>query len=346
MGPGGHMHIWSKRVFPVFGLAMATSLLACSTHPLPDDISRETSVSIIRNIRCEARDEFIRQVARLLARSQSPIVRAAKPESVIEKPESISAHDREIAGTITKFTAIAIAYQFKFHITEENRKSASASFLLPFIASKPPADRGNFGLGLGGGVHLKRDATREISMVESFLELFRLDCSKASERQANLLYPITGTIGMGEIVSTFLKLGASGAGPSKPKQAALRIGSPAKFVDKLTFTTFLQGEVNPKIVLFPVGDAFQLAQASASLAAERTDVHEMIVTLEFPEMQVAGGVFFGRAVLERENIFEATKKRAAEELCIQRALALEEEGIVRAQAPENYCRSDFSRFAR
>ena len=331
------MRIRSRGIFSIFGFTVLTGIAACSTHPLPDDISRETSVSIIRNIRCEARDEFIRQVARLLSRSGSATVRAANPENIIDRPESINAHDPVIAGTVAKFAGSAIAYQFKFDITETNNNSASLSFSLPFIASNPPADRGNFGLGLSGGIHQKREAKREIKMVEGFQELAHLDCTKASERRANLLYPLTGTIGMNEVIATFLKLGTSGAGVSKPGQIALQIEGEPQFTDTLTFTTTISVGATPKIVLSPVGQAFQLTQASANLSADRKDIHELVVTLKFPEMRGIGGAFFARSGIERENIIEATKRRAAEELCVQSALALEDEGIVRASAPEVYC---------
>ena len=339
MGSGGQMRIGLRGIISIFGSTVVTGLAACSTHPLPDDISRETSVSIIRNIRCEARDEFIRQVARLLSRSGSAAVRAANPENIIDRPESIKTHDPVIAGTVAKFTVSAIGYSFKFNITETNNNSASLSFSLPFIASNPPADRGNFGLGLSGGIHQKRDANREITMVESFLELAHLDCTKASEPPANLLYPITGTIGMNEVIATFLQLGTSGAGVSKPGQTALNIEHPGEpqFTDTLTFTTDIGVGATPKIVLGPVGQAFQLTEASADLSAGRRDFHELVVTLKFPEMQGIGGALFARTGTERENIVEATKRRAAEELCVQRALALEDEGIVRASAPERYC---------
>lgn len=333
------MRIRSRGVISILGLSVVTGLAACSTHPLPDDISRETSVSIIRNIRCEARDEFIRQVALLLSRSRSAAVRAANPEDVINRPQSISALDPVIAATATNFADSVIAYKFTFHITETNKNSASLSFSLPFVASKPPTDRGNFGLGVSGGVHQTRDANREITMVESFLELTQLDCTKASEPRENLLYPITGTIGMNEVVATFLRLGTSGAGASMPGQTAFKIEHPGEpqFSDTLRFTTDIAVGAKPKIMLSPMGQAFQLTQASADLSAGRTDIHELLVTLKFPLMRGIGGAFIARSGAERTKNIEATKRRAAEELCVQSALALEDEGVVRASAPESYC---------
>jgi hypothetical protein len=339
------MRVWSKSIVCVLAPAVITGLAACSTHPLPDDLSRETSTSIIHNIRCEAKGEVRRQVESLLVQSRSAAVRALAPEKVIEKLATIRAQDPALADTIERYSATAIAYGFEFHITENNNNSASALFSIPFVAAKAPTDRGSFSLGLSGGANLTREAERSIKMVENFKELAALDCSQAVQQRANLLYPITGSIGMAEVIKTFLKLGESGVGGPTPTT-----GADATFSDHVTFTTKLQGKVTPTIALAPLHDSFRLVNATASIGAERTDVHDMLVTLVFPKT----GAPPGRASLGvrsragfEPGIFEDTKRRAAEELCIQSALAREDdEGIVRLSAPERYCIDDFSRFTR
>lgn len=50
-------------------------------------------------------------------------------------------------------------------------------------------------------------------------------------------------------------------------------------VDELTFTTTVNGSVNPAVVFTPVTSAFQLTRASLTAGADRSDVHQVSVGL-------------------------------------------------------------------
>ena len=50
-------------------------------------------------------------------------------------------------------------------------------------------------------------------------------------------------------------------------------------VDKLTFTTAINGNATPMVVFTPITHAFQLKQASLTGSADRSDVHQVSVGL-------------------------------------------------------------------
>ena len=80
-----------------YTVSIATLFMsACATHPIPDDVTRDSTLNIVKKIRCEAR-------------------------------KAIEEHDPKRV-----FDAIEIAYNFKFTITENNNAGGSAIFSLPF----------------------------------------------------------------------------------------------------------------------------------------------------------------------------------------------------------------------
>ena len=92
----------------------------------------------------------------------------------------------------------------------------------------------------------------------------------------NYIYPIAGRIGIDKVIADFIdltlfaNLGGSDATPGVG-------GSPPTMADKLTFTTIVTASATPAITFTPVTDAFQLANASATGLADRTDMHQVTV---------------------------------------------------------------------
>jgi hypothetical protein len=129
-------------------------------------------------------------------------------------------------------------------------------------------------LSLGAGEEKKRIGDRAFLMVETFGELRREDCSVEATR-ANWRYPITGLIGLEEIVSTFVRLTELGLLEKGTEKVA-------SFVDTLDFTTTIKGNADPTIELNPVKDKFKLTKANASFSAERVDRHKLILSLSVP----------------------------------------------------------------
>ena len=328
----------------LFIITITVFMASCSAHPLPSDVSRETTFGIIHNIRCEARDAVKAAVQNLLRSSHSPIVRAIDPEDALEKINKIRRYDRKVGQLIDKYKSTAIGYSFIFEITENNNASqTSANFILPWSSS-------SFSLGLSGGVSKHRLGNRKVGVVETFEELDALNCSHASRPKKKLLYPITGSVGMAEIINSFLRLAES-------------VGSNKKFSDTLTFTTEVSGNADPTVELKPVNDRFRLKDASGKFSVTRKDVHKMFVALTFPvtkqkrvgtkkfrplaRREFIGPLEFQKRKVEGEldEVTSETKRKAAEELCIQEALIQEQLlGRTRNRPPELYCRDDLRRY--
>ena len=308
----------------------------CSVHPLPGDITRDTTFAIIHNIRCEARAEVKDHLQALLLRSPSVIVQSIDPEDALENLEKIRVHDPESASTIKRYSLSAIAYLFTFDITEnDDATNGSAHFALPW-------NHGKFTLDLTGELTKERIGSRKIGVVETFEELDQLDCSEASQQRRNLVYPITGSIGMAETVDSFFRLAES-------------VGDNKKFSDTLTYTTTINATADPTLELKEVPHHFRLTKASVNFLARREDKHMAVVALTFPvttetttktrEFVDPRALSMRRADEDLGEIVSETKKKAAEEVCIQQALIQEQiTGVIRSDPPERYCRNDLRRY--
>ena len=160
------------------------------------------------------------------------------------------------------FDSAVLGFEFTFAISESDTLNLSSleftklfsigSLTLPFNAS---ADK-------------DRSANRNFKIVESFAQLKGAHCGEFVEER-NLAYPITGSIGLAEVVRTYARLErmtnlAPGTG-SDPKMPT--------FADSLTFTTTLNAGVTPHLVLSPVARRFRLTDASLGFSAQRVDAH-------------------------------------------------------------------------
>jgi hypothetical protein len=199
------------------------------------------------------------------------------PEQVITNLPFIRKTDPRIAAVIDKYRLSVIGYAFDFTITENNNNQANADFKLPFKTT-------TFTLGLQGSANLMRSGERKIDVIESFQELGSLQCGDAGATGINIVYPITGSIGMDEIIHSFLSVSESI--PLQPTEPA---GTEKKLVDTLTFTTSLDSSVTPQVKLAPAkpGKQFQLADAMGTFESKRVDVHKVVVTLTFPVVPAA-----------------------------------------------------------
>jgi hypothetical protein len=169
------------------------------------------------------------------------------------------------------FYDTGIAYNFDFNISEDNNIGADIDFIKPFTHSV-------FTLGISPSANRKRGNERIFTSTDTFSYLL----TKVPEEycqgyivEANYIYPITGRIGVDKIVDDFINLtlfGALAGTKDKPD-------GPPTLADDLIFTTMLSVSATPKIVFTPVTQAFQLADASVTGLADRTDVHQVTVAL-------------------------------------------------------------------
>jgi hypothetical protein len=228
----------------------------CAIHPLPEDFSRSSTIDIVERIRCEAQ-------AAIWENAQKPThVRGDAPNLGSYRP-------------LDKFRGAVIGYEFQFTISEENEKTGSATFALPF-------QEGKFSLGISGGKKLKRESDRNFKFAETFEQVISANCA-ITAGEKNFKYPITGEIGLGEVVQTFIRLEQL-TSLTKVKDGTLREGAVATFTDKLVFTTSFGGDLSPSVEMTPGPlNSLRLARASANISADRFDTHKVTIAMAINE---------------------------------------------------------------
>jgi hypothetical protein len=174
---------------------------------------------------------------------------------------------------IQKFENSAIAYNFTLDMTETNNLDATVDLSWPFA-------RGSGTAGIGAGVDRSRENIRTFTLTDTFIGLTKVTyCNGSDVSGQNYIYPLTGTIGIYEMIHTFGYLAVlSNLSGSN--------GGPPTMGDTIIFTTKLQGSAVPKLVFSPV-KALQVADASLNASASRTDQHKVIVGLALPGKMAA-----------------------------------------------------------
>ena len=256
--------------------SLAGLLSGCAIHPLPEDVARLDTIEIVEHIRCEMYDALRHQVVIGFQLSDSEAAHQVARE--IEDHPDRSLKDflgkvellkSEYKNRFGAFRGTTIGYGFRFNITEQDVATADLNFGLPW---NPLA---NFGLRTAAGIDKRRANTRRFFKVETFEELLLSnDCLGKTLNEANIVYPITGKIGLRKTVEDFIKLTTRGAKTLSDSRDV------KNFSEQLTFLTELSGSVTPSVKLAPVTDQFKLANASGELSARRTDIHELTLTFD------------------------------------------------------------------
>jgi hypothetical protein len=225
-------------------------------HPLPGDFSRKSTYEIVEKIRCEGA-EAIRGIPQ-----DHPFLRTA-----------------------------FIGYDFDFNITETNDIVGATSGgrgKLTFTDKHKATSK----IEVEAAAERERKAQRTFRIIESLQQLRTADCSSEKARE-NWVHPVTGSIGMYEIVRTYVGLERlttlvsrpiSGSGPfsgaSVEKPPGATQNTPVVFSDVLEYTTTLGVGVRPTIELNAAGiGKFRLSGLSLFGDASRVDVHKLTVVL-------------------------------------------------------------------
>ena len=237
----------------IFGVLLG----GCTIHPLPEDVARDTTVLIVQKIRCEARDAVL-----AVQKSWS---------------EPYGSYRRDSANFVAAFGATAIGYEFNLDMIEQATSGATLNLDNPF-------SNGNRRLGVGTALDRKRENTRVFRIADSFagllVDLTAEDCRFKSGTRPNFIYPITGTVGLREMIDTFVTLyrDANLAPPTATESPSL--------ADTIEFETVISGSLNPSIQLSKVTHGVGLTDFSIGHAATRKDNHKLFVALSLPR-QVA-----------------------------------------------------------
>ncbi len=283
----------SNDVRGMFAILVVTTLTGCAVHPIVDNVSPIPTQAIVAAARCELRLGLVHQVEVWFA-DESPPVTGFDPNTIAEHLQEMKKRfpNVDLTNDWNVYMDIAVAYDWTFDITETDHADSGLGFKVPFVHP------GSFDLTTSGSLTAIRNGKRTFKNQDTFSSLLTKDwydfCNDRNRsveffpntlapghpfepRPKNLIYPITGSIGLGEAVTTFLKIAAQGAqGPSQDKALDT-------FTDELTFTTTIDGKLGAGITLSPVPRQFRLVNASANLTGNRVDLHKVKVSLTFPK---------------------------------------------------------------
>lgn len=277
-----------RKLVPVISCVVATALAGCSIHPIPYDVPGYRTIDIVRKIRCEAK----RALDRLAPTD----------------PRDLAVYD-----------AMTIGYKFTFTITENNKLGASADVQWPL-------SKGTFTLGIAGAVDKERLGIRDFTFIDTFKEARKESVCTLEATGPNYIYPITGFIGLDEVIYTFQELQSIGLGelppwmrkeplpprrvpyagkqPKKGDKASSGEKGTAEFVETFDFTTTISGGLSPKVELKAIGTGPSLVKASGDLSGKRMDKHTLIVTLA-PNYSAALASLYSQDVVTRLRRIES-----------------------------------------
>jgi hypothetical protein len=281
----------------ICALLPALWLGGCAIHPLPEDVTGNTTYLIVQKLRCEARDALTALAVRALRESYNTrtLALADRLEAgdlnltqMYQDPKHYRDFDPNLHDNFEIFSLSALAFDFTFAITENNDATAGANFRYPFA-------EGVFNLSVSGGSARERQNERKLKAGHTFYELYELTnpeiCRQIDSGGGNLIYPMTGRIGLGEVINTFYLLNrpynpnlrppVDKYGPvTEAYQNRPDGGDIRDLTDTLMFTTTFNAGATPSITLNPItSQVFRLADATATASAKRSDVHKVAISL-------------------------------------------------------------------
>jgi hypothetical protein len=288
--------VMCTRLFAAIATLSLSLFSGCAIHPLPEDVTGVDTVTIVRQIRCEAREavkgELIAWLELLAAdhpyQKGDPIAQrllalyAQDPDQISTfSPKLFPGSEyKQVRNLINTFANTGIAYNFDLTMTENNDLTGGADFLKPLF-------NGKFTLGVSAGAMRERKNNRIFTITDTFGSLIqKVNTPVRGHRYcdghvvyANYIYPIVGRVGVDEVVRTFIRLTLFGnLAATADKATAEKPGAPT-MADQLSFTTLLTASANPSVVFSPAGTKFQVVDANLMAGVKRSDVHKVTLGL-------------------------------------------------------------------
>lgn len=250
----------------------------CALHPLPDDVTGVSTYDIVRNIRCEARDAVRDKIILFLGQVEGDPAATKYAQLLKDNRELwLKFNDHWFSPPVTamlqRFEGSAIAYNFNLDMTEINNFDPKVD-----LASANPIPFSTFTSAVTGGVDHTRENARTFTITDIWASLIRVDevyCQPFAHVR-NYMYPITGKIGVDEMVDTFVVLSLFA------NLAPAASGKPPTMADDLKFTTMLSFGATPTITFTPFKTGLSVADASLGVTLSRRDLHEVTVGLSLP----------------------------------------------------------------
>jgi len=257
---------------------IAILISGCTIHPLPENVTGLNTNAIVLRIRCEARTalkhattafllnpafKFRENTTRIAQDLDTGALRFADFNPTVLEPFA--------RDNLLKYEGAAIAYDFTFDIAEGNAAGGAVSFI-------GSVTKGAFGVGFGATSDFNRQTIRNFRVTDTFGELRRMQlCEDETPVNRNYIYPVTGTVGLDELVMTFVDLNEfQRLGNVDPKSKV------PVLADTFNFQTTIGGTATPSVILSPVKPRFELASASLPLSASRRDTHKLVIAMSLP----------------------------------------------------------------
>jgi hypothetical protein len=272
-------------LYRVLAAALCFGSAGCAIHPLPEDVTGVTTYEIVRRVRCEAKQAVFDIAVYWLIHDEKvdPASRAiglqfadgSRPMETLS-PKLFPARQRSPQrpsdrALLELFWNTGVAYNYELDMEEKNDFRANIDVLKPLYKG------GKFNLGLNAQADRRRENTRIFTITDTFGKLIELPPDYCTNHivEANYIYPVTGKVGIAPVIAEFIRLTLFGslAGPqANPK-------GPPTMVDQLEFETTISGSLTPSVVFAPMGNVFQVADASLTAGVTRRDLHKLTVGL-------------------------------------------------------------------
>jgi hypothetical protein len=193
----------------------------------------------------------------------SPDVRDVVPIDTVEIIRNIRCEVRDAVVTYDSnhwIHTAAIAYGFTFNALEKNGIAGGLTFTFPVM----PA--GKWVLGLDAGVSRHREGENVVDLGEILGNLDQLDCASRPADAPG--YPITGRVGLKEVIDGFVAVNAFNGVLQK------------KFTRSLRYELRMSGGIKPTITVIPAPG--NIRDGTLNAGAERQDVHKLLIALVPP----------------------------------------------------------------
>lgn len=267
-------------------------LSGCANKPLPENtIFGANTIAIVDKIRCEAKDAVRTELITYLHEQETHYTAdrnifrdvIADIEKIDDEiPDSVfEALPSSVIKEIDKYYNAGISYYFKFNISENNTSTASLTLTDPWLT-------GVFTGVVKGTNDRTRRNERTFKIKETVPQLFKdlkeevclgsMRAGLAHDDRRRFLYPITGSIGLKEMVNTFRSLVERNVLTSLP-------GADSKdmaMADEIVFTTKNSASLDPALSLTPPYVGIHLLALSGGLSSYREDIHSVIIGLAIP----------------------------------------------------------------
>lgn len=298
----------------------------CAIKPTPSDVTNLSTFDIVQRVRCEASEAIRSFVFNAIDRRFGDI---PKYQELLTKLNSTDTATREaaweklnpddlnenIATVLKRYETAAIAYRFRFDITQDNNQNATLN-LARALPNSP------FTVDLMGDAQHKRRNVRSLRIVDQFDRLGSgLGDVKCYERGApkNYRYPIAGELGLRELIRTFLSLNQSGNLVGANSAGDPDFEAFPTISDQMTFTTRYKGTLGFGINITDPSESFRLVKAVVNAENIRNDIHELTVAISLPDNER------GLTIGEKR---ERARRAASLELEVQRQIDLDNDTIL------------------